>query len=95
MEETSKRRSAFSVALVDACILKDTLEYKAHFLLQNFIDGFLRNLRILRQEFLHPVRVFFDRLIAADILILKNILGQEAQLGLQSGGKDRQAHNLD
>ena len=68
---------SFLGAFIYACVFEYLAEYFTDFLLKDMLDIFSVHIRIGRQEFVYPVRVFLDLFVASDIFPFENIFLQE------------------
>ena len=71
-------------ALVHTGILKHAGKDMTDLIAQNLIDIFFCDRFIFREEFLNPVCMFFNALIAPDIFLLDDVLREKCKLIFQS-----------
>ena len=95
LNKSAESFSAFRRTLVNAGILENADEDLSDLFFQDIIDVFLIDVRVIRKELIHPVRMLFDISVGADILLVQDVILQKLHLLFQTGRKDRKTHYLD
>ena len=93
-QEPVKGFLAFFVSLVYPSMLQYLAEYQGNFFVKDFHYVIAGNLGVLGQKFFHPVGVFLNRFIGADVVAIDDCVRQGFHFVFQPCGKHGQAHYL-
>ena len=83
-DKSSECLPACLCAFIDTGILQNIRKYMTDLILQDLHHIVFCDLLVFRKEFLHSVRMFRDRLFAADIFSFYNISCEQGKLFFQS-----------
>lgn len=90
LNKSAESFSAFRRTLVNAGILENADEDLSDLFFQDIIDVFLIDVRVIRKELIHPVRMLFDISVGADILLGSGCNPSEAPSPFSDGPEGSQ-----
>ena len=79
-DEAVKRLDSFLVTFIHSGVLEHLAEYHADFPAQDVLNVLRLKFRVAGQKFLHPVGVFFNLFVRADVLPFQDVFLQKLQL---------------
>ena len=87
LNKSAESFSAFRRTLVNAGILENADEDFSDLFFQDIINVFLIDVRVIRKELIHPVRMLFDISVGADILLVQDVILQKLHLLFRRAGR--------